>query len=362
LVRRAVVRICGLIAATVMCGSAAARAVAVGYATEDFSVNVGLLLRAGHYYTFAEPNGEYLDRSTFSVAEAELATYGRIFERVSYDLRLRGFSSVREGWAAVDLPKGFSAKIGEQFVPFGVEATTPEGYLTCSSRTESSYSIAPGRNFGLRFDYLRTNDNWPYELGAAAAVFNNDYGYRYHPLVDGAWRVRGTPAPGVRTLEAGCSFYYGKEPRMIEFERLVHGPYYFPAPRLGFDVTYVAGPFDLAAEYMQYYIQKERIDFSPKLRGYVYKDDYYRGYFATLSYSVPLPYEYVNSIRPYVRYEHYKPAVLDRGDVEEDYYTGGFSIFFFDRAVMFRADYTRIIEEKNRIANDRIASEFQIMF
>jgi hypothetical protein len=29
---------------------------------------------------------------------------------------------------------------------------------------------------------------------------------------------------------------------------------------------------------------------------------------------------------------------------------------------MFRADYTRKIEEKNRTTNDRRASEFQVMF
>lgn len=360
--RRAVTRICWLILATALCGPAAARAVVVSYAANEFSVNVGLLLRAGHYYTFVEPNKGALDRSTFSLTEAELATYGRIFERVSYDLRLRGFSSLREGWAAVDLPKGFSAKIGEQFVPFGVEGTTPEGYLTCSSRTESSYRIAPGRNFGLRFDYLRVSDDWPYEVGAAAGVYNSDYSHGGHPLVDGACRIFGTPAPGARALEAGCSFYYGEEERMIEFERLVRGHYYFPAPRLGFDVTCETSRLSISAEYMQYYIQRWFLDYSPKIRGAAYKDDYYRGYFSTLSYSFPLPYEYLDSVRPYVRYEHFKPAVLDRGDVEEDYYTGGVSIFFYDRAVMFRADYTRIIERINPVTNDSIASEFQLIF
>jgi hypothetical protein len=360
-VRRAVERIGALILATALCGPAAARAVAVGYEAEDFSVNVGLLLRAGHYYTFVEPNEKYLDSSAFSVTEAELEAFGSVFGRVSYDLRVSYFSYVREGWVAVDLPAGLSAKIGQQFVPFGAEATTPEGDLTCSSRTRSSDRIAPGRNLGLRFDYLLANDDWPYKVGAAAGVFNNEADSRYS-LVDGAWRVYGTPAPRVRTLEAGCSFYYGKEFREVEIGRLVDGYYYFPAPRLGFDITYETGPFSTSAEYMQYYIQKYPVDFSPKVRGYVYTDDYYRGYFSTLSYSFPLPYKYADSVRPYVRYEHYKPAILDRGDVEEDYYTGGFSTSFFDRVVMFRADYTRIIEVNNRIANDRVASEFQIIF
>jgi hypothetical protein len=302
-----------------------------------------------------------MDESEFGVAEAELAAYGRVFERVSYDFRVSDFNYVREAWAAVDLPAGFSAKIGKQFVPFGVEATTAEGHLTCSSRTASSYQIAPGRNYGVRFDYLRTRDDWPYEIGAAAGVFNNA-DRSYAPLVDGAWRVYGSPAPAARTLKAGCSFYYGKELRDIVVEPYIEGYYYFSAPRLGFDVRYEAGPLDIAAEYMQHLIRQERVERQPGGRGYVYKDDHYRGYFTTLSYSVPLPYEYVNSLRPYVRYEHYKPAVLRRGLVEEDYYTGGFSIFFFDRVVMFRTDYTRIIEEKNWITNDSIASEFQVIF
>lgn len=359
--RRAARRIYGLIAATVMCGSAAAHAVAVGFAAEDFTVNVGLLLRAGHYYTFVETGYEAMDVSRFDVADAELATYGRIFERVSYDFRINNFYDIREAWAGVELPAGFSAKIGKQFVPFGVEATTPEGYLTCSTRTASSYQIAPGRNYGLRFDYLRTHDDWPYEIGAAAGVYNNADRSGYS-LVDGAWRVYGTPVPAATTLVAGCSFYYGKEYRTIEIPPRVDGQYFFAAPRLGFDVSYETGPFNLAAEYMQYYIQEECVGVSPKQREYVYKDDYNRGYFATLSYSVPLPYEYVQSVRPYLRYEHFKPAVIRRGYVQEDYYTGGFSIYFFDRVVMFRADYTRIMEAECRSTNDRIASEFQVMF
>ena len=359
--RRAVRRIYGIIAATAICGSTAARAVAVGFAAEDFSVNVGLLLRAGHYYRFVDWEGEKLDASEFSLTEAEVATYGRLWERVSYDFRIDRFYNVREAWAGVEMPAGLSAKIGKQFAPFGVEATTREGDLTCSSRTYSSIVIAPRRNYGLRFDYLRERDDWPYQVGAAAGVYNNEYTSQY-PLVDGAWRIYGTPAPGVRTLAAGCSFYYGKEPRDLDIEPYIHGYYLFPAPRLGFDLTYVTGPFNLAAEYMQYYIQKERVGVSRERPEYVYKDDYYRGYFATLSYTRPLPYDYIQSVRPYLRYEHFKPAILRRGDVREDLYTGGLSLFFFDRLVMFRTDYTRIIEDECRTSNDRIASEFQLMF
>ena len=357
--RRAAGRISGLIMATVMCGSVTAHAVAVAYAAEDFTFNVGLLLRAGHYYTFAEPyKQEVMDSSEFDVAEAELATYGRVFDRVSYDVKVRSFSTVREAWVAADLPAGFSARIGRQFVPFGVEATTPEGSLTCSSRTASSSWIALGRSDGLRFDYVREGDDWPYEIGGAAGVYDHYY-HRSGPLVDGAWRVYGTPAPGVRTLTAGCSFYYGKEPRGIEFEPYIEGYYYFSAPRLGFDVGYEAGPFGVSAEYMQYLI---RMVSSPVGSERPYEDKSHRGYFATLSYQRPLPYKHVDAVKPYVRYEHFQPAVLRKGYVASDLYTGGFSTYFFDRILMFRADYTRIFEDDNRFTNDSIASEFQLIF
>jgi hypothetical protein len=274
---------------------------------------------------------------------------------------LASFSSIREATVGVEPAAGLCATVGRQFVPFGVEATTPEGYLTCSSRTVSSNFIAPGREDGLRFDYALARDDWPYELGAAAGVYNNGYN-PYYPLVAGAWRVSGTPAPGVRTLKAGCSFYYGKEAQLIIIPPHVEGIYFFPAPRLGFDARYELGPLQLAAEYMQYFIQQEIVGASPRWRVYLYKDDYYRGYFATLSYSRPLPYEYLSSVRPYLRYERFKPGIFERGDVRVDNYTGGFSAYFFDQAVMFRADYTRIIEDENRTANDRIASEFQVLF
>jgi hypothetical protein len=344
-----------------MCGFTAAHAAAVVFGTEDFSVHLGLLLRAGHYYEFVDVEERKLDDSAFSLADAEFETYGDVGGRVSYDLRIEYPGSVREAAVGVEPASGFSATVGRQFVPFGVEATTPEGYLTCSSRTVSSNLIAPGREYGLRLDYERPRDDWPYEFGAAAGVYNGASG-SYKPLVAGAGRVYGTPAPGLRTFTAGCSFYYRKEERFIIIPPYVEGPYFFPAPRLGFDARYELGPLQLAAEYMQYFVQQEIIGAAPIWRVYIYKDDYYRGHFATLTYARPLPYEYLSSVRPYLRYERFKPGIFRRGDIRADYYTGGFSVYFYGQIVMFRADYTRIIEAKNRTANDRIASEFQVLF
>lgn len=224
--RRAVKLTSTLIAATAISGGAAVYAVAVSVPADDFSVNLGLLLQAGHRYRFYEWENISEDTSYFTISEAELRLYGRVFEGVDYDLRLAGFSGVREAYVGTDFPAGFSAKIGRNFVPFGVEATTEEGYLTCTSRTRSSERIAPGREYGLRFDYVHTSDNWPYEFGAAAGVYNNRQG----PLVDGAARVYARPVPGAKTLSIGCSFYYGKEYREIyNPRRLRHSRLYSPA-------------------------------------------------------------------------------------------------------------------------------------
>ncbi|MEE9457352.1 MAG: porin, partial [bacterium] len=161
--RRAIKLTSTLIAVTAISGGAAVYAVAVSVPTDDFSVNLGLLLQAGHRYRFYEWENVSEDTSYFGIPEAELRFYGRVFERVDYDLRLAGFSGVREAYVGTDLPTGFSAKIGKYFVPFGVEATTEEGYITRTSRTLSSETIAPGREYGLRFDYVRRRENWPYE-------------------------------------------------------------------------------------------------------------------------------------------------------------------------------------------------------
>jgi hypothetical protein len=342
---------------TAISGGAAVYAVAVSVPTNDFSVNLGLLLQAGHRYRFYEWENVSEDTSYFGIPEAELRLYGRVFERVDYDLRFAGFGSIREAYVGTDLPAGFSAKIGKYFVPFGVEATTEEGYITCTSRTSSSERIAPGRKYGLRFDYIRRRESWPYEFGAAAGVYNNRQG----PLVDGAARVYARPVPGAKTLSIGCSLYYGKEyrdvynPRRRYFER-----HFYPAPRLAGDVYFETWRFKLGFEYLEYFLQEIMIGW--RGREAVYRDDYYRGGFATAGYAHPLPWRYLNSVEPYLRYERYDPAVFQRGLVAEDRYTGGFALYFIGRNLMFKADYTRILEVEQRRTNDEIESLFQVMF
>jgi len=75
-----------------------------------------------------------------------------------------------------------------------------------------------------------------------------------------------------------------------------------------------------------------------------------------------LPWRYFRGFRPYVRYERFDAAILKRGDCPEDRYTGGVALHFLGRKLMFRSDYTRILEEINPTSNDEIASEFQVMF
>ncbi len=357
--RRVVKLTSALIAATVLSGGSAACAVAVAVPTDDFSVNLGLLLQAGHYYRFFEWENESEDTSNFTLSETEFRIYGQVFEKVDYDLRLNGFSGVREGYVGTDFLPGFSAKVGRYFVPFGVEATTEEGYLICTSTTRSSDVIAPGREYGIRFDYVRDAEGWPYEFGAAAGVYNNN---KYEvPLVDGAARVYAKPVPGAKTLSVGCSFYYGKEYRPIynRRRRNLDRPFR-PAPRLAGDVYFETWRFKFGVEYLEYFVQEIFIG----LRGQepVYKDDYYRGGFAMAGYSHPLPWRYLGAVEPYLRYERYDPAVFRRGITPEDRYTGGFALYFMGRNLMFKADYTRILEEEQRYTNDEIESLFQVMF
>ncbi len=340
----------------------AAYAVQVNVPLDEVTVNLGLLLQAGHRYEYHNLGRYHLDKSDFVIPEAELRVYGRVFDKVEYDLKpsfsIYGRVYLREAFIGTVLPAGFSAKVGRFFVPFGVEATTYEGYLTCSSRTVTSDAIAPGRNYGVRFDYLLERDVWPYKIGAAAGVFNGS-----GPLINGAGRIYGTPVPGVRNLEFGVSYFCAKTRREKYRRYAPDEEHYLSEPRAGADLSFAAWRFEFLAEYMQRFFNDYPIP-TPGYREpyYVYKDTYERGYFGTLTYTQPLPWRNFQDFAPYARYERWDPAVLHPGDISEDRYTAGLAFHFLGRNLMFRSDYTRILEDEYRTSNDVIASEFQVMF
>ncbi|MEE8639680.1 MAG: porin [bacterium] len=336
----------------------AAYGVQVNVPLDEVTVNLGLLLQAGHRYEYQNLGRYHLDKSDFVIPEAELRVYGRLFNKVDYDVRSSGLRGVREAYLGTALPAGFSTKIGRFFVPFGVEATTYEGYLTCSSRTVASSVIAPGRNYGVRFDYVLERDVWPYKIGAAAGVFNGP-----GPLVNGAGRIYGAPVPGLKTLYVGLSYFYAKEYRWKYHRYQPREYHYLPEPRAGADLSFTAWRFEFLAEYMQQFINDYPISTErPREPYYVYKDTYARGYFGTLTYTQPLPWRNFQDLAPYARYERWDPAVIARGQIPEDRYTAGLALHFLGRNLMFRSDYTRILEDEYRTSNDVIASEFQVMF
>ncbi len=325
---------------------------------DEATVNLGLLLQAGHRYEFRNIGRQHLDESEFVVPEAELRVYGLLFNRVDYDVR-SSLKSVREAYLGTPIAAGFSTKAGLFFIPFGVEATTYEGYLTCSSRTVTSSAIAPGRNYGVRFDYLLGREAWPYKIGAAAGVFNGS-----GPLVNGAGRIYGAPVPTLKNFELGFSYFYAKAYRWKYRGRYEPEEYHYLAePRAGADVSYTVWRVQFSAEYMQHFINDYPIEIRRYMeRDYVYKDTYERGYFGTVVYTHPLPWRYFQDFAPYARYERWDPAVLRPGDIAEDRYTAGFALHFLGRNLMFRSDYTRILEDEHRTSNDIIASEFQVIF
>jgi hypothetical protein len=342
-----------------------ARGVPVNVPHDDVTLNLGVLLQAGHYYEYRKTEPYYFDYSRFAIRDAEVAVTGTIFENVTYALRSQKFRYIREGYVGVEAGDGFSAAVGYMFVPFGVEATTYEGDLTCSSRTTSSEVIAPGRDYGLRLAYDVRRETWPYNMGATAGVFNGSTGSQQYgnPLLVAAARCYGTPFPGLETLRLGVSYYYYKT-RRYEFRgSSTDSSHFLEEPRLGVDVGFSLAGVTFAAEYMQRFLNNYPVRVNERYWPlYVYKDTYYRGYFATLDYHRKLRWRYFQGIQPYVRYERWDPPVLERGDIPERRYTGGLALLFLGRNLMFRSDYTRIIEDSHATTNDRVASEFQVSF
>lgn len=338
--------------------------VAVDVPLDEVTVNLGLLLQVGHYYEYRKGEPYSYDDSRFDLRDAEVAVRGTVFEKVTYALRSYRFSSIREGYVGVEPGGGFSAAVGYIFVPFGAEATTYERDLTCSSRTNSSENIAPGRDYGLRLGYELRREQWPYVVGAAAGIFNSDEYSRYTiPVMAGAGRVYGTPLPGLRSLQTGFSYYYDKTYRYKLTSSTTSFHNYLEEPRVGVDVAFSLAAVTFSAEYLQRFLN----DYPIEARGfrwppYVYKDAYDRGYFGTVTYHRKLRWRYFQGIQPYVRYERWKPAVILRGVIPERRFTGGLALLFLGRNLMFRSDYTRVVEDAYPTTNDRIASEFQVSF
>jgi hypothetical protein len=342
----------------IILAAAAAFGVAVNVPLDEAVVNVGLLLQAGHYYEYRNIGEYHLGSGGFDVPEAEFRVYGSLFDKVEYDVRALEFRYLREAYVGTTFPGDVKAKTGLYFVPFGAEATTEEGYLTCTSRAVVSESIAPGRDYGVRFDYLAERERWPYKVGVVAGVYNDE-----GPLVAGGGRVYGAPIPGLKNVELGYSYYYHKTRREKYGGGVVVRAEFLEEPRAGADVRFTAAGLTVSAEYMQlfyndYPIHLERYGSYE----YVYKDTYGRGYFGVIDYHKKLPWRYFQGFQPYVRYERLDPAVLKRGDCPQARYTGGFALHFLGRNLMFRSDYTRILEAKYPTSNDVIASEFQVMF
>ncbi|UCH78397.1 MAG: hypothetical protein JSU81_00165 [Candidatus Coatesbacteria bacterium] len=321
-------------------------------------MNLGLLLQAGHYYQYNKSTPRAHDQSEFDIRDAELAVTGTFLGDITYGVRSRRFSSLREAFVGVELSPHFSAAAGLIFAPFGAEAMIYERDLMCSSRAFSSTYIAPGRETGVRCAYDLTRDEWPYTINVEVGVFNGE-----GPLVNGAGRVYGTPLPRVRTFRVGCSYFYAKEGRQKYTGTHTPEFHYYEEPRFGVDVAYSLAGVTFTAEYMQWFIN----DYPVKINDqywpfFAYKDAYYRGYFATVDYHRKLRWRYFQGIQPYLRYERWEPPLVERGYIPERRYTGGFALLFLGRNLMFRSDYTRIVEDSYATTNDCVASEFQVSF
>lgn len=341
--------------------AAAAAAVNVQVPLDDITVNLSALMNVGYYYYFYDERDGHVGNGSFGARAYRLGVNGDIGERIFYRAEYSGYSSsaYTRNYLGVSLADNLKIEAGDDFAPFGVESQIPTENRITSTTTLMTGGITPS-GLGVRVDYDVKDAFIPFGAGLGIYPYAGSQSYR---LDAAAARVYADVWPGEPRLIIGGSYYANQELRLVftgeyPYER---GHKYVFAPRVGGDLGFQWDRITFQTEYMQYYIEDYLIrDNYPEEP--VYKSTYERGYYGLFAYKHPLPWKYLQAFQPYARYERYEPAVLDRGLIAEDRYTGGFDIYFLANNLMLRADYTRILEDELRMKNDRIASAFQLFF
>jgi len=350
------------VSAILVFAASSAAAANVEVPLNDITINLSALMQAGYSYYFQDDaqTREHVGSGYFSGQIYRIGVNGylsdRFFYRAEYgtDLDTRNYVGFR-------VSDRFTVKAGQDVIPYTVEGQLlPEQYITTSLTHLTD--IFERRGFGLRGDFEIGNGN---PRGGVSTGF-----YPFTSPTEGhldtvTGRAFLAAALGKTELEFGVSGFERKEIRdeaVGEYPQIRFGTRYLPAPRVAGDAAFRINGFAFLAEYSQYFVDGVLITTGESRRGYYYKNLSETDYYGLAAYSFALPWRYFHAFQPYSRYERYEPAVYGKRYIAKDYYTGGFDLYFLNNNLMFRADYTRVLEDVLPMKNDVIASYFQLYF
>lgn len=225
----------------------------------SFSGEVQLDFRAYGQESLAPPN-------TFLVRRLRLAMSGRMLSRYEYriqaDFAERGTGVLRDGWLRVHIRPGLSVQAGQFKEPFSQEELRSAMHIDFVERAMAT-RIAPSRSPGIQLVGEIADGKVVYHIGA----FNGKGGLALNTTrtPEGVLRVRVSPwrekdaregqgvsfggAVALGRQRGGMSLIGQTESQSVTFfaARPVNGQLL----RANGELTYLAGPFALRAEYNQ---------------------------------------------------------------------------------------------------------------
>jgi hypothetical protein len=214
-------------------------------------------------------------------------------------------------------------------------------------------AIAPptGRDLGAQLEFKLAPEDKPAWGALAAAVVNGSGPNRVDENVakDVAVRVAGNPFPWAATKGLTIEgYYYLGKPYSATYGT-------GEGTRYGGCVAFDHERFSLQGEMLS----RERT-YDPAGQATVEFSD--AGYYVQGGYKQPLPWPWLQTVEPAVRWESYDP----NGDLPDDAtasVTGGVNLHFDPgHHCKFMADYQHFTEETTPIDNDKISAQFQVRF
>ena len=219
---------------------------------------------------------------TFFLTQARFGLKGTVTSRVNYEVEREMRETFggenewhpwKDNYADVAVNRFFRVKVGKFKLPYGMEADLPDDRKSFAFKPRSSDLLAPNRERGVMVDWKFLNNRLEYQVG----VFRYDgEGSDIHGQPTAgrtyAMSLTGEPLrflkPFPKTLQHIYLGFAATRGQLITGQNGIHGTTfsnftYFEhmfvqgeRTRIGAELSWIEGPFDIKAEYM--HVSEER--------------------------------------------------------------------------------------------------------
>jgi phosphate-selective porin len=285
---------------------------------------------------YAQVLYNYFDKGddSFSISRARLSVSGGLLKNVSFKLQIDGVKSptLLDAMIDVQFKPYLGLRVGQYYVPFGLESTTSDADLDLINRSQVVNSLAPGRDIGSQGRDIGAMLMGKYSfVEYYAGIFNGSGINRLDTNKNKDFAARVIVRP-IRNLAVGGSFYDGRYSATQDAPVVTRN-------KAGLEAALTLGALCLKSEFIS--AKDDRTSKS--------------GWYAEGTYFL-LP----NKVQAVVRWDAFDPN-LDTVNNRQDAFTVGGTWFLFKRTKIL-ANYILNRVEGQGTTNQTLAVQFQAAF